>query len=311
MPDDRSLLQRIAARAMIDYGLEPEFPPAAVGEVLRLDEPAVDDLRDLRHLPWSSIDNDDSRDLDQLEVSIEQDGSTRLLVAIADVDSLVAKGSALDDHARTNTTSVYTVARVFPMLPEQLSTDRTSLNQDADRPAMVAEMRIDASGAVVEGTVYRATVRNHARLTYDGVAAWLDGQGPVPAPLGRIAGLDQQLRTQDRLGALMREQRQRAGALEFDRNEVKPIMDDDGAVKALQAEAPNRARDIIESFMVAANAVTARFLTGHGLPSIRRVVRVPERWPRIVEIASALGAALPAEPDARALEKFLRAAASG
>jgi exoribonuclease-2 len=307
MPDDRSLLQRIAARAMVDYGLEPEFPPDAVSEVRRLGEPAVGALRDLRNLPWSSIDNDDSRDLDQLEVTIEERGATRVLVAIADVDSLVTKGGALDDHARTNTTSVYTVARVFPMLPVELSTDRTSLNDGEDRPALVTDMRIGADGSVLGGAVYQAAVRNHARLTYDGVAGWLDGRTPAPSPLAGLSGLEQQLRTQDHLGALMREQRQRSGALEFDRNEVKPILDDAGAVTELRPDLSNRARDIIESFMVAANGVTARFLTAHGWASIRRVVRVPKRWPRIVEIAAALGTALPAEPDSQALETFLKA----
>jgi exoribonuclease-2 len=307
MTDDRSLLQRIAARAMVDYGLEPEFPQDAVSEVRDLGEAPVSGLRDLRDLPWSSIDNDDSRDLDQLEVTIEERGVTRVLVAIADVDSLVTKGCALDDHARTNTTSVYTVARVFPMLPVELSTDRTSLNDGEDRPALVADMRIGADGSILGGEVYRAAVRNHARLTYDGVAAWLDGRTPPPAALASLAGLEPQLRTQDRLGAVMREQRQRAGALEFDRNEVKPILDDQGAVYELRPDLTNRARDIIESFMVAANGVTAQFLTAHGWASIRRVVRVPKRWPRIVDIAAALGTTLPAEPDSQALETFLKA----
>ena len=166
MPDARAILQRIATRAMIDYGLQPEFPAEAQAEVRHLSDAPVDGLRDLRALPWSSIDNDDSKDLDQLEVVVEEAGAVRLLIAVADVDSLVAKGSALDDHARTNTTSVYTTARVFPMLPEALSNDRTSLNQSEDRPALVVDMAIADDGTVTQSEVYRAAVRNHARLTY-------------------------------------------------------------------------------------------------------------------------------------------------
>jgi exoribonuclease II len=304
MPDARAILQHIAIRAMIDYGLEPELAPQALEETRRLRDAAVDGLRDLRGLPWSSIDNDESRDLDQLEVTVEEQGGVRLLVAIADVDCLVPKGSALDDHARVNTTSVYTTARIFPMLPEALSTDRTSLNEEEDRPALVVDMRVGEDG-VASGDVYRAAVRNHAKLTYSGVAAWLDGEGPAPSALGRAPNLERQLRTQDRLASLLRAQREQAGALDFDRTEVKPVMAD-GAVKELEVVASNRAREMIESFMIAANGVTARFLTDHGWASIRRVVRAPKRWPRIVEIASGYGTNLPETPDSGALESFLK-----
>lgn len=305
MPDARAILQHIAVRAMIDYGLEPELPPQALEETRRLRDAPVDGLRDLRRLPWSSIDNDESKDLDQLEVTIDDSDGVRLLVAVADVDALVTKGSALDDHARANTTSVYTTARIFPMLPETLSTDRTSLNEDEDRPALVVDMRVGADGDV-SGEVYRAAVRNHAKLTYPAVAAWLEGDGPAPSALGRMPDLEHQLRTQDRLASKLRARREQEGALDFDRAEIKPVMID-GAVKELQVETSNRARDIIESFMIAANGVTARFLTSHGWASIRRVVRAPQRWPRIVEIAAAHGTTLPEAPNALALEEFLKA----
>ena len=186
MSDARAILQNIAHRAMIDYGLQPELPADAEAEVRDLGAAPLAGLRDLRELPWSSIDNDDSRDLDQLEVVIEATGMARLLIAVADVDSLVPKGSALDEHARINTTSVYTPARVFPMLPEALSTDRTSLNESEDRPALVVDMAVGDDGTVTQSDVYRAAVRNHARLTYDGVAAWLDGHGPAPAGIGQV-----------------------------------------------------------------------------------------------------------------------------
>jgi len=306
MPDARAILQHIATRAMIDYGLQPELPADAQAEVRHLQDAPVAGLRDLRALPWSSIDNDDSKDLDQLEVAIEEHGTVRLLIAVADVDSLVAKGSALDDHARTNTTSVYTAARVFPMLPEALSNDRTSLNQSEDRPALVVDMAIADDGTVTKAEVYRAAVRNQARLTYSGVAAWLDGHGPAPEAMAAVEGLERQLRTQDRLAGYLRARREAEGALDFDRAEIKPVMGD-GVVKDLQVDASNRARDMIESFMIAANGVTARFLSARGSASIRRVVRAPKRWPRIVEIAATHGTTLPADPDAGALEAFLRA----
>ena len=301
--DDATALDDIARRAMVKYGLEPDWPPEARAELTRLSAtttPAPG--RDLRSLPWSSIDNDESRDLDQLEVCIEGP-VPRLLIAIADVDALVRRGTALDAHARTNTTSVYTPARVFPMLPPELSTDRTSLNQDADREAIVVEMSIGSDGAVSGSDVYQARVRNRAKLTYESVAPWLEG-GPKPAALEAAPDLAAQVKLQDHLAALLRNRRHEQGALDFDRTELKPIVTD-GAVTDLRSVESNRARDLIESFMVAANGVTAGFLSAHGYPAIRRVVRSPERWPRIVDLAAQSGGSLPESPDARALEAFL------
>ncbi len=303
--DQGSRLQEIARRAMVQYGMEPDFPPQAAAELERLPASNGNGLRDLRALPWSSIDNDESRDLDQLEVGV--DGSEpRLLVAIADVDALVRPASAIDGHARKNTTSVYTPARIFAMLPPALSTDLTSLNEGQDRAAIVLDMTIAADGGIEKSDVYRALVRNHAKLTYEAVGAWLEDRGPRPAGVERVSGLEAQLRLQDRLANHLRVERQRQGALEFDRGEVRPVMAD-GQVSELRVEQPNRARDLIESFMVAANGASARFLSARRLPSIRRVVRSPERWPRIVELARQQGAELPPAPDAPALEAFLRA----
>jgi exoribonuclease II len=303
--EQSAALQAIARQAMVKYGLDPDWPPEVRVELSKLAEVPSTAPRDLRALPWSSIDNDDSRDLDQLEACIEGP-SPRLLIAIADVDALVRKGSALDAHAETNTTSVYTPARIFPMLPPELSTDRTSLNEHADRDAIVVDMAIGGDGVPAESDVYRARVRNRAKLTYDGVAAWLDGRGPAPAAFATEPDLLAQVTLQDRLAGLLRARRAEEGALDFDRTELKPIVAD-GVVTDLRTEEPNRARDLIESFMVTANGVTARFLTSRGYPSIRRVVRSPERWPRIVELARQYGVQLPAEPDARALETFLKA----
>ncbi len=298
-----SALDEIARRAMVKYGLQPDWPPEAQAELKRLTQSPPAAARDLRHLAWSSIDNDESRDLDQLEVCLDGP-APRLLIAIADVDALVRRDTALDAHARANTTSVYTPARVFPMLPPELSTDRTSLNEHVDRDAMVVEMTIGSDGAVGPSDVYQARVQNRAKLTYEAVASWLDGTGPAPGAFAAVPELPAQLKLQDRLASVLRARRQEQGALDFDRTEVKPIVTD-GAVTDLRSVEPNRARDLIESFMVAANGVTASFLSSRGYPSIRRVVRSPERWPRIVDLAAQHGGSLPDSPDARALEAFL------
>ncbi|HEX5474442.1 MAG TPA: RNB domain-containing ribonuclease [Vicinamibacterales bacterium] len=305
--NQRTFLEGVARRAMVAHGLEPDWSDAATAELARLGTAPLEGRRDLRALPWSSIDNDDSRDLDQIEVCVEEAGRPlRLLVAIADVDALVRKGSAIDDHARTNTTSVYTPAEIFPMLPAALSTGKTSLNQGEDRPAIVIDITIDGTCGPTQGTVYTANVRNHAQLAYPAVAAWLDGDGPAPAPLAAVPGLEAQLRQQAEIAKRLRACRDQEGALDFDRVELRPVMDRD-RVQDLQAAEPDHARDIIEDFMIAANGVTARFLSAHGVPSIRRVVRSPERWARIVDLAAQHGAALPPQPDARALAGFLEA----
>src|SRR5262249_19655163 len=302
--DHAAALDEIARRAMVKYGLEPDWPDEARAELEQMSPAPLASGRDLRNLPWSSIDNDESRDLDQLEVCVEGP-SPRLLIAIADVDALVRRGTALDAHARVNTTSVYTPARVFPMLPPELSTDRTSLNEHVDRDAIIVDMAVGSDGMVGQSDVYQARVRNRAKLTYEAVAAWLQGTGPAPAAFQAEPDLPAQVELQDRLASLLRTRRQEQGALDFDRTELKPIVTD-GTVTELRTVEPNRARDLIESFMVAANAVTASFLSRRGYPSIRRVVRAPERWARIVDLAAQHGAALPETPDAPALEVFLR-----
>jgi VacB/RNase II family 3'-5' exoribonuclease len=301
-------LERIARDAMRAYGLDPDFSAAARAQVAHIGASTANSIRDLRSLPWSSIDNDDSRDLDQLEVCAgdRAESRTRVLVAIADVDALVPKDSPLDAHAGTNTTSVYTPAVIFPMLPLELSTDRTSLNEGEDREAIVIEMVVDATGTLVDSDVYRALVHNHAQLSYSGVAAWLDGTAPAPAAIERVDGLDEQVRLQDQIATRLQGRRDQDGALDFDRSELRPVVDDSG-VRELRTETANRAKELIENFMVAANGVTARFLTARGLSSIRRVVRSPERWPRIVELAARHGGTLPATPDALALQRFLNA----
>ena len=253
------------------------------------DEP----VRDLRDLLWASIDNDDSRDLDQLTVAEAMPGDkVKILVAVADVDSLVKNGSAIDEHARHNTTSVYTAARIFPMLPEKLSTNLTSLNFNEDRLAIVVEMVIGADGSLQDSDIYRARVRNHAKLAYNSVAAWLEGKGTMPEAIAAVTGLDENLRMQDRAAQSMKNLRHVHGALSFETIEARPIFDGD-EIRDLEVEKKNRAKDIIEDFMIAANGVTARYLSSRKFPSIRRVVRTPKRWERIVELAGEQGFKLP------------------
>ena len=297
----RTILRDIARRMMKEKGLEPDFSPAATAELEGIKEAAADaGVRDLRALPGCSIDNDDSRDLDQLTV---MDGA-RVLVAIADVDAVVKKQTALDDHARQNTTSVYTAGQIFPMLPERLSTDLTSLSADADRLAVVVEMTIGADGTVEKSDLYRATVRNRAKLAYNSVAAWLDGKGPMPRGIAEAPGLEENLRQQDRVAQSLKAARHERGALDLETIKPRPVFSGD-EIKDLELDGPNRAKDIIADFMIAANGVTARYLEAKGSPAIRRVVRTPKRWNRIVELAAERGTDLPGAPDAEALEQFL------
>jgi VacB/RNase II family 3'-5' exoribonuclease len=304
----RALLQKIASRAMVERGLLPDFSSEALAELNQLRGPATQPEKqtsDLRHLPWCSIDNDDSRDLDQLTVAESMpDGTVKVLVAVADVDTLVPKGSALDEHARRNTTSVYTAARIFPMLPEKLSTDLTSLNYAADRHALIVEMIVKDDGSLVRSDVYEALVRNCAKLAYNSIAAWLEGSGAIPPEISKVPGLDENLRLQDRVAQRLKTLRHEHGALTLETVEARLVFDD-GELKDLQAERKNRAKDIIEDLMIAANGVTARFLSDKGLPSFRRVVRTPKRWDRIRELAADHGQALSENPDAKSLEAFL------
>ena len=302
---DRGRLRGIARRAMQEMGLEPDFSRAALSELASIQGPAAEPgLKDERDLLWFSIDNDDSRDLDQLSVAEPlRGGGARIRLAIADVDALVPKGEAIDDHARTNTTSVYTPGQIFPMLPERLSTDLTSLNPDEDRQAVVITYEVDGEGAIGGANVYRALVRNHAKLAYPSVADWLLRKGPLPEP-AKLAGIEEQLRIQDEAAQRLRARRHEEGALDLDTIEGKAEFAGED-IKDIHDRAQDRAQELIEDLMVAGNGVTARFLAGRKFPSLRRVVREPARWARIAELARDLGAALPPTPDARALEDFL------
>lgn len=307
---NRENLQAAAHQEMLDNGFHPDFPPQIATQITSIRTsapvspgPAVKDLRDLF---WSSIDNDTSRDLDQIEYAEKQpDGNTRVLIGIADVDGSVPKGSPIDLHAAAECVSVYTGIETFPMLPEDLSTDLTSLLENADRPSIVIDMSITAGGVIQSGQAYRALVRNRAQLTYNGVGPWLEQKGDVvPAKIAASADLQNQLTLQDNVAQRMRTARFKSGALSIDSIETTPTMEN-GQVTGLQTMLKNRGTELIEDFMIAANEVIARLLTSSGVPSIRRVVKTPERWPRIVELAAALGEHLPPEPDSSALNNFL------
>jgi exoribonuclease-2 len=305
---ERALLLRVARQAMLDHGLEPDFPPAALAEADAFSgtAPARDDaVRDLRTLPWCSIDNDDSRDLDQLTVADQPvGGCTTIRVAVADVSAAVTPASALDRHARANTTSVYTPPRNFPMLPDRLSTDQTSLNPGEDRLAVVMEIAVGEDGVCGESKVYAALVHNHAKLAYHAVGSWLQGEGPEPQALAAVSGLADNLKLQNAVAQRLKAHRHDHGALELETIEVRAEFEGD-TVSRLAAEKPNLAKNLIEDFMIAANGIIARFLEAQRFPVLRRVVRSPERWQRIVELASEFGKRLPGEPDAPGLNAFL------
>jgi exoribonuclease-2 len=301
-------LRTIARRAMTDRGLQPDFPTAVTLQIKELRGPARPEtgaVRDLRSLLWCSIDNDTSKDLDQLTVAERLPvGQVKVLVAIADVDALVKTMTPIDQHAMANTTSVYTPAQVFPMLPERLSTDLTSLGEGEDRVALVVEMVVAADGAVQGSDVYGALVKNYAKLAYSSVAAWLDGRDKAPDQVAKVNGLDEQLRMQDQVARVMRSVRFERGALELETIEPEALVSA-GQVVDLRLARKNRAQELIEDFMIAANAVVAEFLDKRGVPALRRIVRSPKNWDRIRKVAEEAGDSLPALPDSRALAGFL------
>lgn len=314
MTGHRSDLEAIARRAMTERGFLPDFSEAARREARRAAESGgaedggAEDgpgTRDLRDLLWFSIDNADTRDLDQLTVAERLDhDKIRLRVAIADVEAFVPDRSAIEEHARHNTTSIYTAARTFPMLPEELSTDATSLVEGEERLAMVVEMVIEQDGSTDGSGIYPARVLNHAKLVYQAVGDWLEDAGPMPKRVAAVPGIAEQLRLHDEAADRLRRRRYERGALNFDTVEVRPVFHN-GALADFAEERKDRAKEMIEDFMITANSLTASFLEARGLPSLRRVVRTPKRWPRIVSLAREHGADLPEEPDPKALSIFL------
>jgi len=300
-----------AHASMLEHGFQPDFPAAAAAQLAAIQAhpelPAAPGAHDLRKLLWSSIDNDTSRDLDQIEWAEQlPDGRIRVLIGVADVDARVSLGTVLDSHAKSETTSVYTGVKVFPMLPSELSEGITSLNENEDRVAHVIEFSVDAAGTASDGKIYSALVCNRAQLAYNAVGAWLAGTGPAPAKVAASADLAAQLKLQDTAAQRMVGGRFQHGALDLETVETRPLMLAGQAVDIVSLE-KNRATSLIEEFMVAANGVAARTFEQGGVASIRRIVRVPKRWDKIVEVAQALGTTLPVEPDSKALNDFLLA----
>jgi VacB/RNase II family 3'-5' exoribonuclease len=300
-------LQVMARQVLLAHGFDPDFPSQVARELSELKKhpplvSATAGVRDLRNPLWSSIDNDTSRDLDQIEVAEKlPDGQTRILIGIADVDAFVRKGSAIDTHAAKETTTLYAAIQTFPMLPEELSTGATSLLENEERLAVVIEFVVGTDGCVISSDVYRAIVRNKAQLTYNAVGAWLEG-GRAPDKVSASSQLQAQLKLQDDVAQALKTQRYRQGALNIDTGEALPIIVNQEVV-GISPEQKNRASDLIEDFMIAANGVVARML--EKVSSLRRIVKTPERWDRIVQLAAAHGAKLPGEPDSKALNDFL------
>jgi VacB/RNase II family 3'-5' exoribonuclease len=301
-------LQEAARQTMLENGFEPEYPPQARQQLaeLKARPPQVapgGDVRDLRNLLWSSIDNDTSKDLDQIEVAERlANGDTKILVGIADVDVFVFRDTPIDRHAAKQTTTVYTGVRNFHMLPEELSTGASSLLEDADKLCVVIEFVVSNDGHIQSSDVYRAVVRNKAQLTYNAVGAWLEGRDAAPEKVAASSELQAQLKLQDEVAQALKTERFGHGALTIESTETHPVMVKDQVVDIARQE-KNRATELIEDFMIAANEVVARMLDK--VPSIRRIVKTPERWSRIVELAAEKGEKLPAQPDSKALNEFL------
>jgi VacB/RNase II family 3'-5' exoribonuclease len=301
-------LQAIARQIMLAHGFEPDFPPEIQQQLagLKADPPQIapaNGIRDLRNLPWSSIDNDTSRDLDQIEV-VERlsNGDVKALIGIADVDAFVPQQTPLDQHAGRETTTVYTGVRNFPMLPEELSTGATSLLENQDRLSVVIEFVVAPDGSLKSSDVYRALVRNQAQLHYNCVRAWLEWKSAPPSNLAFSSELQVQLKLQDEAAERLKKQRIQHGALNLESDEFHPLVLNDQVIEVRKQE-KNRATELIENFMVAANGVVARLL--ENVSSLRRIVRTPERWDRIVQLAARNGEKLPAQPDSKALNDLL------
>jgi exoribonuclease-2 len=294
---------------MEKYGFDAVFPPQVEREVNALSDRVSaregKGMRDMRHLLWSSIDNYDTEDLDQIEYcEAGANGEIHVKVGIADVDAYVPKGSAADGHAKRNTTSVYTGIQTFPMLPDRLSKGLSSLPMGQDRLAVISEFAVLPNGVVRQGGIYRALVRNKGKLVYEQVAEWLEGTGPMPKGIAGVEGLEEQVWLQDKAAQRLENYRMGQGALELESLEARAVIKDD-RVLGLAVVQENRAMHIIENFMIAANGVMSGFLEKRNIPSIHRVVREPKDWAGIRMLAKGKGYALPSTPSAKALSLFL------
>lgn len=300
-------LTELAKKALLERNFLIDFSAEEQNEVNKAPStpPIKPSTRDARKLLWFSVDNDDSKDLDQLTYAEElSSGRFKIYIAVAEVDHLVPKNSILDRHAGQNTVSIYTPTKVFPMLPLGFSTNLTSLNESVDRAANVVEVEVNSDGSLGGYQIYPALVYNYAKLAYKSVSDWLDGNGAMPASIAKVPGMEEQVRLQDKIAHYLKKYRHENGALTLDTVETETILNNQQIVD-IKAALKNRGRDLIEDFMIAANTSTARYLKSRELPSFRRIVRTPKRWDRIVEIAREKGESLPDEPDSKALDLFL------
>jgi VacB/RNase II family 3'-5' exoribonuclease len=302
-------LKAIAGNAMMKYGFEPFFPNSVLREVAAINVKTLpdnqEDTKDLRMHLWSSIDNYDSMDLDQMEfVNHGQNGEIEVKIAIADVDTYVQKHSQTDQHAAHNGTSVYTGIETFPMLPDKLSKGISSLLPGQDHMAIVIEYTVLPDGDVRRGDIYRALVSNKAKLIYEEAGDWLDGVEAIPPSVREVPGLEEQVRLQSEAARRLKNYRMEKGALDLETIEANAVVEM-GFVKDLVVQKKNMARSIIEEFMVAANGTMVDYLGKAGIPMIQRVVRTPKYWEELVITAATYGETLPTEPDSKALSAFL------
>jgi VacB/RNase II family 3'-5' exoribonuclease len=299
-------LELLAKQVMIQKGLEPEFSKEALQQLQTIHTPASIPKRmeDLRSLPWCSIDNENSLDLDQLTFAKEENGTTTLFIAIADVDALVPANSAIDLHAQINATSVYTPAKLFPMLPEKLSFHLTSFVEEEDRLSLTIKINIDKRGKMEEFSLFPAIVRNPAKLSFEAVGAWLEGKATIPEKIKKVSGLEQSLLCQHKASQLLQARRHSLGALTLFPSEMEAKITQDKKI-VLLSPIHNDAHQLIESFMIAANFAITNYLKNSHIPRLCRIVQKPKRWERIVQIAASFDFLLPQEPEGKALEEFL------
>lgn len=300
-------LAQLANQIMRERGLQPEFSKDELQQLSQINNPAPlpSNFVDLRSLLWCSIDNDDSRDLDQLTYAEKgSDTKITLWVAIADVDALVKKDTPIDVHARINTTSVYTPAKIFTMLPEKLSTNLTSLNENEERVTMVVKFQINQTGDILNSSIFQALVHNYAKLTYDAIGGWLEGRNPISDNAKKVPGLENALKTQHEAAQILRKRRHEAGSLTLESSEAEVKVTNNNQI-VIQLSRHNFAHQLIEEFMIATNRIMAQRFNEAKISSLRRVVRIPKYWDRIVEIANGFGEDLPQNPDSKALDAFL------
>ena len=297
----------LADQVMKERGLLFEFSQEVLTQANETNNPAPlsENYVDLRSLLWCSIDNDDSQDLDQLTYGEKKDKNKHTLwIAIADVTELISKGSPVDIHAQTNTTSVYTPGKIFTMIPEKFSYNLTSLNENEDRVAMVVKIEINENGEIESSSIFQAIVHNYAKLTYNSIGDWLEGKISLPEKVKKIDGLEKVLKTQNEAAQILRKRRHELGSLTLHSSEARVKIKSEDQI-TIKISPHNLAHQLIEEFMIATNQCMVQHFNDAKIASLRRVVRVPKNWPRIVEVANSFGEQLPEQPNSKALDEFL------